>query len=29
VIFAPVDYAPAALDAHVTFAREAITRHLT
>jgi DNA/RNA-binding domain of Phe-tRNA-synthetase-like protein len=28
VIFAPVDYAPAALDAHMTFAREAIARHL-
>ena len=29
VIFAPADYAPAALDAHVAFARDAISRHLT
>ena len=29
VIFAPADYAPAALDAHVGFARAAIGRHLT
>ena len=29
VIFAPADYAPAALDAHVAFARAAIGRHLT
>ena len=29
VIFAPADYAPTALDAHVAFARDAIGRHLT
>ena len=29
VIFAPSDYAQAALDAHVAFARDAIGRHLT
>ena len=29
VIFAPADYAQAALDAHVAFAREAIARHLS
>jgi DNA/RNA-binding domain of Phe-tRNA-synthetase-like protein len=28
VIFAPVDYAPAVLQAHTAFAREAIGRHL-
>jgi DNA/RNA-binding domain of Phe-tRNA-synthetase-like protein len=29
VIFAPADYPPSLLDAHVAFAREAIARHLT
>ena len=29
VIFAPADYAPSLLDAHVAFARDAIGRHLT
>jgi len=29
VIFAPKDYAPAALTGHIEFAREAIARHLT
>ena len=29
VIFAPADYAQAALDGHMTFAREAVARHLT
>ena len=28
VIFAPADYGQIALDAHVTFAHEAIVRHL-